>query len=156
MSTATVGYDLLVGPLLIGVILNALAFGVCFMQLVTYALSGFSDRWMIIVLIVWVYAIDTFQVGSSVSMLWKYVVTNFANPQALQSAPWEYASLPIFSALYVYPFSSPSVNLHLLASMQKKLIDCSLFYVYINGSSPVISRGSIIFLSLRKTIRSIN
>ena len=120
MSTATVGYDLLVGPLLIGVSLNALAFGVCFMQLVTYALSGFSDRWMIIVLIVWVYAIDTFQVGSSVSMLWKYVVTNFANPQALQSAPWEYASLPIFSALYVYPFSSPSVNLHLLASMQKK------------------------------------
>lgn len=39
---------------------------------------------------------------------------------------------------------------------KKKLIDCSLFYVYINGSSPVISRGSVIFLSLRKTIRSIN
>ena len=106
MASSTVGYDLLVGPLLIGVILNALAFGVCFMQLVNYVLAGFSDRWLIVVLIVWVYAIDAFQVGSSVSMLWKYVVNNFANPVALASAPWEYASLPIFSALYVYPSSS--------------------------------------------------
>ncbi|KAI5116523.1 hypothetical protein M0805_000589 [Coniferiporia weirii] len=97
------GYTLIVGPLLIGVVVNAFVFGVCLMQLVSYVSAGYKDGWKIVTLLAWVYVIDTFQVGSSVSMLWHYVVTNFASPDALASGPWEYATLPIFSALASVP-----------------------------------------------------
>ena len=40
-----VSYSLLVGPLLIGVVVNALVFGVCVMQLVSYLMSGYRDGW---------------------------------------------------------------------------------------------------------------
>lgn len=55
-------------------------------------------------LIVWVYAVDIFQIWQSVSTLWHYTVANFNNPAALADGPWEYASLPIFGSLLVLCF----------------------------------------------------
>lgn len=48
MNPLGVSYQLLVGPLLIGVILNALVFGVCVMQLVGYILAGYKDNWQLL------------------------------------------------------------------------------------------------------------
>ncbi|EJC99555.1 uncharacterized protein FOMMEDRAFT_160627 [Fomitiporia mediterranea MF3/22] len=98
-----VSYSLLVGPLLIGVVVNALVFGVCVMQLISYFLAGYRDNWKVIGMLSWIYIIDAFQVATSVSMLWHYIVHNFANPIALASSPWEYATLPIFSSLASVP-----------------------------------------------------
>ncbi|KAL5501149.1 hypothetical protein ACEPAH_9536 [Sanghuangporus vaninii] len=97
------GYQLIVGPLLVGVIINTMVFGASIMQLVTYFSSGFKDNWWILGMLIWMYAIDAFQVCSSVAMLWHYVVKNFAVPSALSSDPWEYAMLPIFSSIAPVP-----------------------------------------------------
>ncbi|EJC99557.1 uncharacterized protein FOMMEDRAFT_142771 [Fomitiporia mediterranea MF3/22] len=96
-------YQLVVGPLLIGVVVNALVFGICVMQLIAYFLSEFKDNWWILGMLCWIYAIDTFQVCTSVSMLWHYTVTNFANPISLAFAPWEYATVPVFSSIAPVP-----------------------------------------------------
>ncbi|KAH8111605.1 hypothetical protein DFH11DRAFT_1512845 [Phellopilus nigrolimitatus] len=109
MSTASgpaagpASFELLVGPLLIGVVVNAFVFGICIMQLVEYFLGRHRDSWKLVALLAWVFSIDVFQVASSVAMLWHYVVANFTNPAALASGPWEYATLPIFNALTTLP-----------------------------------------------------
>ncbi|KAL5493008.1 hypothetical protein ACEPAI_4456 [Sanghuangporus weigelae] len=97
------GYQLIVGPLLVGVVINTMVFGASIMQLVTYFSSGFKDNWWILGVLMWMYAIDAFQVCSSVAMLWHYVVKDFAIPSSLSSASWEYAMLPIFSSIAPVP-----------------------------------------------------
>ncbi|KAL5480519.1 hypothetical protein ACEPAI_1789 [Sanghuangporus weigelae] len=121
-----VSYQLLVGPLLIGVVVNALVFGVCVMQLVSYLMSGYRDGWRVISLLGWIYAIDTFQVCSSVSMLWHYVVDNFANPVALAFSPWEYATLPIFSSLASVPIQ------HFMAFRIMRFSGSKLLFAFIS------------------------
>ncbi|OCB92152.1 hypothetical protein A7U60_g507 [Sanghuangporus baumii] len=119
-------YQLVVGPLLIGVVVNALVFGVCIMQLVSYLMSGYRDGWRTISLLGWIYAIDTFQVCSSVSMLWHYVVDNFANPTALAYSPWEYATLPIFSSLASVPIQ------HFMAFRIMRFSGSKLLFAFIS------------------------
>ncbi|KAL5521940.1 hypothetical protein ACEPAF_1794 [Sanghuangporus sanghuang] len=119
-------YQLVVGPLLIGVVVNALVFGVCIMQLVSYLMSGYRDGWRTISLLGWIYAIDTFQVCSSVSMLWHYVVDNFANPTALAFSPWEYATLPIFSSLASVPIQ------HFMAFRIMRFSGSKLLFAFIS------------------------
>ncbi|KAL5513956.1 hypothetical protein ACEPAG_2717 [Sanghuangporus baumii] len=121
-----VSYQLVVGPLLIGVVVNALVFGVCVMQLVSYLMSGYRDGWLVISLLGWIYAIDTFQVCSSVSMLWHYVVDNFANPIALAFSPWEYATLPIFSSLASVPIQ------HFMAFRIMRFSGSKLLFAFIS------------------------
>ena len=74
-------------------------FGVCFLQFVEYLSAGYKDNWKLVALLVWVTLIDIYQTGSTVALMWHYVVDNFSNVIALASSPWTYASLPIFSTL---------------------------------------------------------
>ncbi|KAL5501154.1 hypothetical protein ACEPAH_9541 [Sanghuangporus vaninii] len=126
VTSLGVSYKLAVGPLLIGVVLNALVFGVCIMQLVSYLMAGYRDGWRMISLLGWIYAIDTFQVCSSVSMLWHYVVDNFANPIALAFSPWEYATLPIFSSLASVPIQ------HFMAFRIMRFSGSKLLFAFIS------------------------
>ncbi|THH08635.1 hypothetical protein EW145_g2555 [Phellinidium pouzarii] len=89
----------LVGPLVIGTVVNAFVFGICVLQYIDYFSSGYKDDWKLLTLLVWVLAIDIFQSGATVAILWHYVVENFANVASLADSPWMYASLPIFSTL---------------------------------------------------------
>ena len=98
-----INYGLVVGPLLIGTVVNAFVFGVCFLQFLDYFAAGYKDDWKLVALLVWVTVIDVYQTGSTVALMWYYVVDNFANVAALATGPWLYASLPIFSTLYVQP-----------------------------------------------------
>ncbi|KAH8111610.1 hypothetical protein DFH11DRAFT_1729281 [Phellopilus nigrolimitatus] len=125
-TAAPVNYDLFIGPLLVGVVANAVVFGICIMQLVEYIISKYKDSWKLVFLIWWVFAIDIFQVGNSVSMLWHYIVTNFANPEALASGPWEYASLPIFNAFATIPIQ------HFMAWRIMRFSGSKLLFAYIS------------------------
>lgn len=98
-AALAVNYNLVVGPLLIGTVVNAFVFGICFLQLFEYFQSGYKDNWKLVALLIWVTIIDIYQTGSTIALMWHYVVTNFANIPALLSSPWTYASLPIFSTL---------------------------------------------------------
>ena len=44
-------YELIIGPLLIGVIVNAFVFGICIVQLMTYSSSGFKDSWWMLLVV---------------------------------------------------------------------------------------------------------
>lgn len=98
-EAASVNFSLVVGPLLIGTVVNAFVFGICFLQFVEYLSSGYKDNWKLVALLYWVTLIDIYQTGSTVALMWHYVVDNFANVPALGASPWTYATLPIFSTL---------------------------------------------------------
>lgn len=78
---------------------NAFVFGVCFLQFVEYLSAGYKDNWKLVTLLFWVVAIDVFQTGATVALMWHYVVDNFANVEALYASPWTYATVPIFTTL---------------------------------------------------------
>ena len=46
-STTNLRYDLLIGPLLVGTLMDTIAFGLCFMMGARYLLLDFKDRWSI-------------------------------------------------------------------------------------------------------------
>ncbi|KAL5527218.1 hypothetical protein ACEPAG_6009 [Sanghuangporus baumii] len=101
--TPDINFNLVVGPLLIGTVVNAFVFGICFLQFLDYFAAGYKDDWKLVTLLVWVTIIDIYQTGSTVALMWYYIVDNFANVSALAAGPWTYASLPIFSTLASVP-----------------------------------------------------
>ncbi|KAL5512087.1 hypothetical protein ACEPAG_3608 [Sanghuangporus baumii] len=102
-ATPEIHLGLIIGPLLIGTVVNAFVFGICFLQLLHYFAAGYKDDWKLVTLLIWVTIIDIYQTGSTVALLWYYIVENFTNFSALATGPWTYASLPIFSTLASVP-----------------------------------------------------
>lgn len=46
-TTTDLSYDLLIGPLLVGTLMDTVVFGLCFMQAARYMLLDFKDGWQI-------------------------------------------------------------------------------------------------------------
>ena len=132
-AAAAVNFDLVVGPLLIGTVVNAFVFGVCFMQFIEYLTSGYKDNWKLITLLYWVVLIDIYQTGSTVALMWHYVVDNFANVSALGASPWTYATLPIFGSLYVTFFWSQKYTISNVNLPSTSLLQCHCSYSALYG-----------------------
>ncbi|KAI5124896.1 hypothetical protein M0805_007324 [Coniferiporia weirii] len=116
----------LIGPLLIGAVVNAFVFGICVLQYIEYFASGYKDDWKLVTLLLWVLVIDIFQSGATVAIVWHYVVANFANVAALADSPWMYASLPIFSTLAAVPIQ------HFMAWRIMRFSKSTWLFVYIS------------------------
>lgn len=105
------------------------------------------------ILLVWVFAVDSFQVGSSVAMLWHYVVANFTNPEVLLTGPWEYATLPILSSLSVVHFLEERTENRKLTKFTSQhisttVLQCQFSISWPTGScaspkNPCFSRSSV-------------
>ncbi|KAL5512112.1 hypothetical protein ACEPAG_3633 [Sanghuangporus baumii] len=98
-ATPEIHFNFIVGPLLIGTIVNAFVLGICFLQFLHYFAAGYKDDWKLVTLLIWVTIIDIYQTGLMVALMWYYIIDNFANVTALATGPWTYVSLPIFSTL---------------------------------------------------------
>ncbi|KIK64729.1 hypothetical protein GYMLUDRAFT_240688 [Collybiopsis luxurians FD-317 M1] len=93
----------IVGPLLIAAMLNTILYGVCFLQFVRYFTSGTRDRLSMKLFIAWELVIDTFHSAILIYMMWKFVVSNFANEAFLDTTPWSLTSTPALTALSACP-----------------------------------------------------
>ncbi|KAF8193682.1 hypothetical protein BJ912DRAFT_901458 [Pholiota molesta] len=97
-------FRLVVGPLLIGTVLNAFLYGICLLQFVHYwEHSKMTDTIVIKLLVNWTFWLDTFHTCSLLYMLWVYVVENFNNPQYLLTALWPFSATPIVTSLTSFP-----------------------------------------------------
>ncbi|EIN14578.1 hypothetical protein PUNSTDRAFT_124062 [Punctularia strigosozonata HHB-11173 SS5] len=81
-----------IGPVIVGVISNAILYGICVLQFHEYYASCIKDRWWIRGLVHWTLILDT---CTSVYLLWLYAVTNFGSDALLQRAPWPFAQTPV-------------------------------------------------------------
>ncbi|KII85200.1 hypothetical protein PLICRDRAFT_45354 [Plicaturopsis crispa FD-325 SS-3] len=95
--------QLVLGPVVVSVVLNAFLFGLCVLQFSTYYASQVKTKPLIRLLIAWVMLLDTYHTITSVYLLWDYVVTNFNNEEILNKSPWPFPSTPIVTALASVP-----------------------------------------------------
>lgn len=98
-----VSVNLVLGPIVLAVVANAVLYGTCVVQWYTYWTSGFKDPWHTRALIFWVMFLDTFHTFATVWMLWNFTVDNFGNLTVFAHLPWVYPTTPIFIALASMP-----------------------------------------------------
>ncbi|KAJ7649000.1 hypothetical protein DFH06DRAFT_1300249 [Mycena polygramma] len=100
---ASLAVSSVLGPVVVGVVLNSVFYGVCALQFYEYATRANRDSLATKCLVVWIAMVDTFSVSNSTSLLWHYAVDNFGNDAVLLAAPWQYSLLPLLNSLASVP-----------------------------------------------------
>jgi len=95
--------NVILGPIVLAVIANAILYGTCIIQWYNYYTSGYKDPWHTRALVYWITALDTFHTGCTVWMLWDFTVPNFGNPEIFVKVPWTFPTTPIFIVLASVP-----------------------------------------------------
>ncbi|KAF7360532.1 hypothetical protein MVEN_00784200 [Mycena venus] len=96
---------LLLGPILVGTILNTCLYGICVSQFTTYFLSKrrLEDSIVVRYLVVWEGIINTFHTALFVYLIWLYMVDNYLNGAFVLSAPWPITAVPLLTTLSATP-----------------------------------------------------
>jgi len=94
---------LILGPIVLAVVFNAVVYGTCIIQWYNYYTSGHKDPCYTQLLVGWVFFLDTFHTAAATYMLWEFVVPNFGNPLIFFHLPWPFPTTPIFICLASVP-----------------------------------------------------
>ncbi|KAI0343438.1 hypothetical protein BDW22DRAFT_1355875 [Trametopsis cervina] len=92
-------YDLILGPLLIGIIFNTYLYGLVTYQFAAYYKTKFNDPLPIKCMVLFLFVLDTVHSISVIWMAWSYCVTNYGAPESLAVALWPYTFTPIATGL---------------------------------------------------------
>ncbi|KAJ7795512.1 hypothetical protein B0H14DRAFT_3158586 [Mycena olivaceomarginata] len=105
MALSNPGINLILGPVILGVIINTFMYGIVFTQSITYyTSSGYKkDSWFIKCLVSWALLLDTLHSCAVILLVWEYCITYFGDAAFLRRAPWPYSTTPIFSACTSVP-----------------------------------------------------
>ncbi|RPD72800.1 hypothetical protein L226DRAFT_147466 [Lentinus tigrinus ALCF2SS1-7] len=93
----------LLGPILVGVLLNCFVYGIVFLHWIQYTLGRNRDSRHLKGLVHWCFFLDTVHSGAVLWMLWNYAVDNFANYDFLTTTLWPVSATPLFVALVSTP-----------------------------------------------------
>ncbi|KAH9916601.1 uncharacterized protein BXZ73DRAFT_105794 [Epithele typhae] len=85
------------GPLLVGTLLNCFVYGIVFLHWIQYVLGPGRDRWPLRLLVHWCILVDSVHTGAMLWMLWQYSVANFANPDYISLVLWPLSACPVFA-----------------------------------------------------------
>ncbi|KAK7690033.1 hypothetical protein QCA50_006678 [Cerrena zonata] len=92
-------YDKTIGTLMIGIVFNTYLFGLVTFQFAKYYRTKFNDPPAIKLMVLFLFILDTVHSASVIFMLWDYVVTNYANPEALSIGGWPLLFTPCATAM---------------------------------------------------------
>ncbi|KAF5363647.1 hypothetical protein D9756_000495 [Leucocoprinus leucothites] len=81
-------FDLVVGPLLMGILLNTYLYGLVTYQFIVYYTSKFDDALWIRAIVGILFVVDTLHSCIAVYGAWETCVTNFANPAHFANVSW--------------------------------------------------------------------
>lgn len=95
--------SLVLGPIMLSVVANAMLYGTCTIQWYNYFTSRYKDPWYIRSLVIWVTVLYTVHTGSSLYLLWAFTVDNFGNYDIFSSVPWPYPTTAITIVLCSVP-----------------------------------------------------
>ncbi|KAF5352320.1 hypothetical protein D9758_011944 [Tetrapyrgos nigripes] len=99
----SIDISLILGPVVVSALVNALLAGICMVQYLEYYESRIKDGPTITGLVIWVAIVDTFSSCTSSSLLWHYTVDSFENKTGLLSTPWQYNTVPMSTTLISVP-----------------------------------------------------
>jgi hypothetical protein len=105
MAVAMPGLNLILGPVLLGIIINTFIFGIIVQQAVTYYTGPRykGDSWTIKLLVPWALLLDLAHSASIIWVIWQYTIPHFGDVAFLATTPWPYPMTPIFSACASVP-----------------------------------------------------
>ncbi|KAJ7186112.1 hypothetical protein C8R46DRAFT_1343181 [Mycena filopes] len=105
MAISNPGLNLVLGPVILGIIINTFIFGIVCMQAITYFTSArfVTDRRLIKGLVTWALLLDTFHSCAIILVVWEYCITHFGDVEFLRTTPWPYPTSPIFSSSAFVP-----------------------------------------------------
>ncbi|KAJ8516424.1 hypothetical protein ONZ45_g6249 [Pleurotus djamor] len=92
-------FNVLIGPLFIGIILNWFLLGILVIQFYNYFKDGYNDNIIIKLMVVVVMILDALQTVFTTHLCWALLVESWGHPEAVFSPPWSAATLPIMSGL---------------------------------------------------------
>lgn len=95
-------YEQTLGTLLVGIFFNTYLYGIVSYQFAAYYQAKFNDRLPVKCMVWFLFFLDTFHSIAAIYMAWVYMVTNYANPTALQYAAWPYPFTPIGTAVAAF------------------------------------------------------
>ncbi|KAF5352264.1 hypothetical protein D9758_011957 [Tetrapyrgos nigripes] len=98
-----INISLILGPVVVSTLVNALLAGICMVQFLEYYDSRIKDGLIITGLVIWVVVVDTFSSCTSSYLLWHYAVDNFGNKIGLLSTPWQYNTIAVSTTLISVP-----------------------------------------------------
>ncbi|KAJ7766058.1 hypothetical protein B0H16DRAFT_1522902 [Mycena metata] len=99
MAVSDPGINLVLGPVILGIIINTFVYGILFMQGITYYTSPRfkQDQPLIKGLVTWSLFLDTFHSCAIIWVIWEYCIEHFGDRAFLETTPWPYPTAPIFT-----------------------------------------------------------
>ncbi|KAJ7230525.1 hypothetical protein GGX14DRAFT_411192 [Mycena pura] len=146
MAISNPGINLILGPVILGIIINAFLFGIVFAQGVTYYTSWSykKDSWLIRGLVSWSLLLDLFHSCAVILVVWEYCINHFGDVAFLATTPWPFPTTPIFS-------SSASVPIQIFLAWRVKLLSKS-WAIFGLLSTLSITSGILAFISAIKAL----
>ncbi|KAF7302846.1 hypothetical protein MKEN_01246700 [Mycena kentingensis (nom. inval.)] len=146
------GINLILGPVLLGIIINSFIFGIIVQQAVLYytGVGGRfrSDSPLIKGLVAWALLLDLVHSAAIIWVIWQYAITHFGDQAFLATTPWPYPMTPIFSAC-------ASVPIQIFLSWRVKALSKSWYFFVFLTSLSVVS-GCLAFVSAIKAFQASN
>ncbi|PIL34159.1 hypothetical protein GSI_03870 [Ganoderma sinense ZZ0214-1] len=129
----------ILGPMILGVCINAFLYGFSVLQFVQYRTRRYQDAWPTQLLVYWTFLVDTVHTIALCWMIWTYLVDNFTNVTYLFGAPWPYTATPLFLV-----FTSGPIQIYFAHRIRTLSRWDSLFWTIIGLSVADTSMGIIL------------
>ncbi|KAF7331342.1 hypothetical protein MKEN_00011900 [Mycena kentingensis (nom. inval.)] len=144
------GINLILGPVLLGIIINTFIFGIIVQQAVVYYTGGRhkGDSTVIKCLVAWALLLDVIHSAAIIWVIWEYTITHFGDLAFLATTPWPYPMTPIFSAC-------ASVPIQVFLGWRVKALSKSWYYFAFLSTLSVVS-GILAFVSAIKAFQVSN
>ncbi|KAG8741270.1 hypothetical protein FRC10_003051 [Ceratobasidium sp. 414] len=81
-------FDLTLGPLVVGTVLNVWLYGIMITQTAMYYATYAADQKWIRWMVAWLFAIDTLNTIFDIALVWRYTVTFFGDLEAITHSHW--------------------------------------------------------------------
>ncbi|KAG8682598.1 hypothetical protein FRC08_014865 [Ceratobasidium sp. 394] len=92
-------FDLSLGPILLGTMLNIWLYGIMVTQTATYYVTYTTDRKWIKWMVAWLFVIDTANTIFDIGLVWRYTITFFGNREEIVHTHWLLNIEPVMTTM---------------------------------------------------------
>ncbi|KAG8706358.1 hypothetical protein FRC08_001116 [Ceratobasidium sp. 394] len=92
-------FDLSLGPLLLGTMLNVWLYGIMVTQTAWYYVTYKTDRTWIKWIVAWLFVIDTLNTIFDIGLIWRYTITLFGNVEEIAHSHWLFNVEPVMTTM---------------------------------------------------------